>query len=139
MAADRQAELAAVLPENREIFARIFQNSDSDSDLENVDPGANVVGDINESDLDISDVESSESDRSSNPSDVNVDSSSSSTSSDDADDEVWSRHTRQIQLNPFVQETGPRHDLGDVSEPLDFFSLLWPDDHWETLVVETNR
>ena len=85
MAADRQAELAAVLPENREIFARIFQNSDSDSDLENVDPGANVVGDINESDLDFSDVESSESDRSANPSDVNVDSSSSSTSSDDAD------------------------------------------------------
>ena len=84
MAADRQAELAAVLPENREIFARIFQNSDSDSDLENVDPGANVVGDINESDLDFSDVESSESDRSANPSDVNVDSSSSSTSSDDA-------------------------------------------------------
>ena len=87
MAADRQAELAAVLPENREIFARIFQNSDSDSDLENVDPGANVVGDINESDLDFSDVESSESDRSANPSDVNVDSSSSSTSSDDADDD----------------------------------------------------
>ncbi len=39
----KQAELDAVLPENREIFARVFQNSDSDSDLENVDPEDEAV------------------------------------------------------------------------------------------------
>ena len=112
---------------------------------------------IDSSDLDISEVhtsdlspqsESEDSDRgdlalpeAADLSDSQVDDAvDADADSENSDNEVnWTRHTHPININDFKESTGPNHNLQWDASPLDYFYLMFSEDTFEHIVRETNR
>ena len=113
-------------------------SSDSGSDFEGFnqqdvdDAQANVLSDVNESDIEVSEIDSESDSDQSGASDHN---------SDDGEgaDIDWSANTHDVVLNPFQQRTGPNHGLPPEANELDYFFCFWGDDWFDMIAQETNR
>ncbi|XP_060702870.1 piggyBac transposable element-derived protein 4-like isoform X1 [Hemiscyllium ocellatum] len=51
----------------------------------------------------------------------------------------WTEAVTKIQVPTFTERTGPQHQLASTADPLDYFTLLWPDSVFDTIAQETNR
>ena len=80
-----------------------------------------------------------------NESDVSIEFDSSDSSDEsDIDDEHVENEWKKIsnhESNPelFQEMVGPRHNLPDQSQPIDYFSIFWSDLLIDQIVHETNR
>ena len=77
----------------------------------------------------------------SNESDISV-SSSSSSESESEDEELndfWSRDDSPVDVEDFVEPTGPTSRVPEDGNAMDFFFLLWPEELFAKIVEETNR
>ena len=50
-----------------------------------------------------------------------------------------SRSLHHVVNNPFLQGSGPCHDLEYNQTAYDFFTLLFEEEFFDTIVTETNR
>ena len=97
----------------------------------------NLAPDVNESDIDVSDVELS--------SDGESDHADGSDGESDADSDdsgvraEWSANTHNIDVNQFTEGTGPTHPLPVDADELDFLFYFWNDGMFELIAAETNR
>ena len=77
----------------------------------------------------------------SNESDISV-SSSSSSESESEDEELndfWSRDDSPVDVEDFVEPTGPTSRVQEDGNAMDFFFLLWPEELFAKIVEQTNR
>lgn len=51
----------------------------------------------------------------------------------------WQETYEQIDIDPFIQNTGPSHNLPAGSSELEYFKLFFSDSMIDNLVTETNR
>lgn len=80
----------------------------------------------------------------SDESDILVSSSSSSESENDESedeelDDFWSRDDSPVDVEDFVEPTGPTSRVPDDGNAMDFFFLLWPEELFAKIVEQTNR
>ena len=80
----------------------------------------------------------------SDESDTSVSSSSSSESeSDESEDEelndFWSRDDSPVDVEDFVEPTGPTSRVPEDGNAMNFFFFLWPEELFAKIVDETNR
>lgn len=51
----------------------------------------------------------------------------------------WQETYEELDIDPFIENTGPSHNLGPNSSELDFFKLFFDDTMLDKIVEETNR
>ena len=51
----------------------------------------------------------------------------------------WNSNRDDVEVNPFVENTGPVTDVPGTSSALDFFKLLFKDEDFNRIAQETNR
>lgn len=100
-------------------------------DVENVNPmEESMIGDDNESDISISTVHSE---------DLSDLSDEDELEEDEEPEQTWNSDRDPVNVVEFTARSGPVSWIPEDGTAIDFFSLLFPEELFELMVMETNR
>mgnify|MGYP000049550334 CR=1 FL=1 len=55
------------------------------------------------------------------------------------DDLEWSDQLHDVKILLFIEPVGPKHNLSEDAQVLEYFYLLFEEDFFDTMATETNR